>query len=146
MLLQLTPEQISRRWNDISAAFMQCLPPDIPPTDEVMNNILRSLIDGSAQCWAGVGSINGKMVVCGLMLTKIEVEYVTGTRSLYIFTLYAYNHISDQLYLEGMETVRKFAKANNCSKVTALTSSGRVVDIAKQLGGKADYTLVTLEV
>ena len=51
MLVMLLPEQISEKWEVLKYGIEEAVPPTVLSSPKVINNILMSLLDGSAQCW-----------------------------------------------------------------------------------------------
>lgn len=146
MLVRLGPSEISRYWVDIRDTLRYNLLPSVNSTDEAMNKILASMLSEDMQAWALVGVDKGKEMVYALTVTAFLEVPGDETRNLLIYSLYGYHFVPQPLWEEGLEALRKFAKANDCYKIVAYTKVSRMVEIVKSLGGKADYTFLELEV
>lgn len=145
MLLLLLPQQVSERWDVIKLAIEGALPPTELSSPDVMNKILMDLLNGKMQCWASYQKESGKTILDGIVVTEIE-ESRGGLKSLLIYSVYSFKQVSEESWLEGIEALRKFAKASGCSRVTAYTSVDYMVDMAEKLGGNADWRLCTFPV
>jgi len=146
VLVRLTPEQVTRNWNEIAYAIKACLPPVVENSDDVMNSALSGLVGSELQCWVGVASFNGINKICGIVITKINTEFGTKAKNLVVLTLYGYTKIENSLWLEGLDTLRQFARDNGCSKIIGYTNVKRVVEVVEQLGGRGEFRLISLEV
>ena len=141
VLLQLTYDQISRYWDDIKQVAIHSCPPNEEFSEESGSVLLTNLLEGSAQAWAM--SKDGSLK--GLALTSVYREFCLGTKSLIIVGVLAYEGIDEDVWIQGLSTIRGFAKANGCRFVTGFTRIGRVVDIAERLGADVSHTFLKFD-
>lgn len=144
MLIKLLPEQISQHWDVIKDAIEYSLNPVVGESPHKMNNILMSLLDGSMQCWVAVEGDDYNKIT-GNIVTKINFDDASQTKGLLIYSLYAEGS-SEQEWLKGYETLRKFAAANGCTRIVGFTDVPSLIKFTNRIGGEARYTLVSLPV
>jgi len=146
MLVMLLPGQIPDRWEMIKFGVERALLPTVDVTPEVINNILMSLLDGSAQCWVEYRVEGEKSIVYGLLITTVTEDFLSGTRNLLIYALFGTRPIDDIIWVEGLETLTKFARFNRCKKVTAYSNVERIEEIVESLGGKVEWKFISFPV
>lgn len=144
MLTLLLPEQVSEYWNIIKYGIESSLPPTIGESPDKMNRILSSLLCNRLQCWASYKKVEDKIVLEGIVVTKILYDDGSDTRNLLIYCLYGYKEVGKGSWLEGLKALAKYANAKRCSRIIAYTDVPYIVDIVKKLGGEAKYTFVSL--
>lgn len=142
MLNRLLPEQISNFWNIIKYAIEESLPPTIGEHSDKMNRILSSALAGNIDVWASYehGETNRFE---GIVVTQFLIDEPSNTKSLLIYCLYGYEQVNKASWLQGLNAIAEYAKANGCSKVIGYTSSPYIVKIAKSLGADTNYTFIS---
>ena len=145
MLVKLTANQISDYWEPIKNAVRSSLPPTTNYNDEGMNEIFKSLLSDTMQCWALVGEQGNIKVIATTAFTK---DIGTKQTNLLIYSLFATGgeSISNSEWLDGWEGLKKFARERNVKKVLAYSNVPRVIDVVKSLGGRLEFNLISLEV
>ena len=146
MLVMLLPDQISSKWNIIKRGIEVSVPPTITSSPKVMNNILMGLLEGSAQCWVEYEVVKEKSIVYGFLITTVMEDFLSGVRNLLIYSLYGARPIDDDIWVRGLITLRKYAKANNCEKVIAYSNIERIEEIVRSLGGKVEWKFISFPV
>jgi hypothetical protein len=146
MLIQLTPEQCTIYWEDLSTGIKNSMPPFAAVTDEGLNRVLENLLNGTMQAWVALDRNEKGSFVVAAAITMIHSEIGTGQKNLLIYSLFGYKFVQESIWKEGLSGIRQFAKSMECLKVIAYTSVPRVVEIAKSLGGSAEYTFLSWEV
>ena len=146
MLVLLLPSQISSKWDAIKYAISESVPPTVDMSSKVMNNILMSLLDGTAQYWISYQEIEDEKVVNAILVTRVIDDSFTETRTLQIFTLFGTRPIDDAYWIEGLATLRKYAKVNSCLKVTAYSNVERIEEVVEFLGGKVEWKFISFAV
>ena len=146
MLVMLLPEQISEKWDIIKRGVEVAVPPTVLTSPKVINNILMSLLNGSAQCWVEYKVEEGKNIVYGFLITAVLDDFLSGVRNLLIYSLFGARPIEDDIWIKGLETIRKYAKANNCEKVIAYSNVKRIEEIVNSLGGKVEWKFISFPV
>ena len=143
MLTKLLPEQISKFWPVIKFAIEESLP---PPTDEhpdKMNRILSAALSTKLDIWASYERREDGVKFEGIIVTKLNLDEASGTRSMLMYCLYGYTDVSEDTWREGLGILAKYARASGCSRITAYTSIPYMISLAKRLGADADYTFIS---
>lgn len=139
MLIQLTPDEVTKRWDEIKPTIMVSMPPHITPTAESLNSILESAIRGTIQVWV-LSDVDSN--IYAIATTRIDTDSVSGIKSLLIFSLYAYKPVPEDLWLEGIASFKLFAVEVGCKNIIAYTVVDRIVDIAQKLGARTDTRFI----
>lgn len=146
LLLKITPEQVSRYWDELGPKIMESLDPEIEETVELRALILQAILRNEMQAWMLYRRENGKSRRLALTTTRIYEDYLLESRNCYITSLYAYERIEMEGWKSALETLKTYARGAKCSRVIANTQSARVLELTKQLGGSMAYTFVRWEV
>ena len=68
-------------------------------------------------------------------------------KNLLIYSLFSVGGLKEEALKLGFNTLKKFAKVNDCQKIIGYTNISRIVDMVKSLPeGKAEFILVSMEV
>lgn len=146
MLRLLTPDQVALFWTDIREALRYSVIPLAEATDASLNSILETILTGGMQVWVALGKVEEQERPIALAVTYINKDIGTGTKKLVIYALCGYHFIEEGVWREGLEVLRKFARAEGCTGIVGYTKVPRVVEVAKMLGGKVEYSFIELEV
>lgn len=146
MLVKLLPDQVSDHWDEISLAIREALPPFVANSDRAMVNVLKSILGGSMQCWILYSSDETGESIYAVATTKIEVDEISDTRCLLIYSFYANRPLTSHLVISGLETLKKFASSKRCYKIIAYTDIPRVEQLWESLGGVAVTRFIEMEV
>ena len=148
MLVKLLPSQVGHYWDLLAPWIEAGLPPTTYGSDKRMTYILKDLMSNdNIQCWMITASpqVNGSSIM-GVVITRVVDGGPTLIRNLEIYCMYAFKPISEDLWKEGFETLRKFARHKGCYRIIAYSDNVRVIDIVDKLGGSSNYRFITLEV
>jgi hypothetical protein len=146
MIIQLTPDQCSIYWDDLSTGIKNSMPPFAKVDEDGLSEILANLMNERMQAFVSLDKSEKGTVVVAVAITMIQEEFGTGKNNLLIYSLFGYNFVHEKLWKEGLTGLKSFAKLHECAKVIGYTSVPRVVDIAKNLGGSTEYTFISWEV
>lgn len=146
MLLRLTDDQISAYWNNIRQTLLFNDLPMADASEEKMKVILEGLLSGSVQAWVLFEMEDMKEKIYAMAITSFVYEPVTLTKNLVIYNLYGYTFVPPRLWLEGIKTLRKYAKAEKCHNIIAYSKIPRVLEIVKELGGDTSMHVISLEI
>lgn len=142
MILKLSPDQVSERWESLSVAIEKSLPPFLKGGTIKMENILEAIVKDMMHCW--VIEDDGKLAA--LATTTFMPDPGTKLVSLFIYTITALRPVDINEWREAFISLRKWAKKRGCSNVIAFTDVDRVIEIVKSLGGTANQVVVTLPI
>lgn len=147
MLVRLTPDQITTHWPFVDRALKEAIPPITYSSPETHQNILASLLRGGMHCWAiFVMDKEGAPVMLGYMITTVGEDGCSKVRNLIIYLLYMFKDVPAEVWKDGFETLRKFAKEEGCHRITAYSDNAQAIYMAKQLGARSRYRYITLEI
>ncbi len=142
MLTKLLPEQISKFWPIIKYAVEESLPPLAKDHPDKMNRILSAALSGRLDVWASYEKAE-KIRLEGIVVTSFVYDDASGTKSLLIYCLYGYETASGGSWFSGFDALKKYAKANKCSRIIAYSSNPDIIEIARRLGADAEYTFIS---
>jgi hypothetical protein len=146
MLNPMLPEQVSSAWDIIKYAIEESLPPIAGDHPDKMNRILGSLLSGKLLCWAAYQLDEDNRKFEGLVLTDIVYDTASDTKNLLIYCLYGYAAVSNSTWVEGLESLKKYARSKRCSQIIAYTDQVEITRLVKSLGGEARWTLCTFNI
>lgn len=148
MIIQLQPDQVSEYWDKIKPGAISAmeLDPLDPQTSVFSNNLFISLLNGTHQAWL---LFNDARDVYAMGVTCILEDRLTNARSLHVDAFYSFHTLTDELAHEATEYVSKYAAANGCVQIRALTSQHRAARLLELVGfcpNKTEYILDTVKV
>lgn len=143
MLTRLLPEQISDFWDIIKYAIEESLPPTVDEHPDKMNRILSSALSGGLDIWASYERAEEGVKFEGIIVTKINFDDASGTRSMLMYCLYGYADAAEGTWMEGLTILAKYAKSRKCSRITAYTSIPYMIALADKLGANTKYTFIS---
>lgn len=144
MLTRLLPDQVSKFWDVVKYGIEEALPPIVGGHPDRMNRILASLLSGKMVCWASYRKEKKVTKFEGLCITQIIYDEASHTRNLLIYVIYGYNKTVEDTWIEGFIALIKYAKLHKCNEIVGYTSIPFLVDKAKELGGDASFTYISL--
>lgn len=145
MLVQLLPDQIARMWDAIKFSLEETLPPTVVVGPNTFNNILTAALCDKMQVWFGVSKEeDGRNRLDAIIVTTMSVEEVSGTKSLLIYSAYAYETLSLGTWKEYLTVGQKFAKARNCQHLAAYTDNERIRRVVRNLEGSKELSFVSI--
>jgi hypothetical protein len=141
---RLSIEQVTKLWDDIRQGVMRTISPAVQPTAENMRAILCQILRDDMQCWCFFTDADDRH---GYVVTSIIRDPNTNEKTLVIYSLFLYKHINElEVWDKGIDSINKFARANNCKTLVAWSDNDNAISIAKKLGFTSDYTYLTKEV
>lgn len=146
MIIQLQPEQVVKFWGAIKFGVVKVARVTGDNPEERMNCILKNLLSGKFQCWIVYEMEGGEKKLYAMAITYIQPDWLTEERAIFIDTLYGFRKLSNELAKDSIEKVRKYAKANNCTEIKAITESARVIELMTLTGFKSSQQIYSLEV
>ena len=142
MFVRLLPEQIAVRWDAIKHTIIESSPPYVDDSQEAMNNVLMSLLNGTLQCWVSVVDKQVDMIVT----TCIEEDFHSRTRNLLIYSLFGVRMLTGKSWVEGFDTMRKYALGEGCSAIIGITKEEKISRVVERLGGDAGWRYIRIPV
>lgn len=140
MLVKFESDQIAKHWPIIRYSIEQSLPPLGAEPSDTMKNILFSLLTDRMGCWA---MLDEKKFV-GIVTTTLYEENCSGTKYLWIYSIFGYETIRDEIWLACYKALSKYAISRNCIRFLTVTDIPRVKELAVFLGGEIENTLISV--
>lgn len=142
MVVKLTPDQISAHWNNLKITLIRAAPPTAEVSETGLNSILSKLLADEMQSWVFLEDSKIKATMFTMFVRDPGMDHF----NLLVYSVYGLDKIVDELWKEAWGVVREFAKKCHCKKIIGFTNVPRVVEVVEGLGGKAEFTLISLEV
>jgi len=117
-----------------------------PGSSDRSYRILTGLLAGRVQAWVSYQRSESKVIVDGVVLTKVEEDEIFGVRDLNVFCVWAIRGTRKSTWTEGIEALLAFGRGKNCNRLVALTNVPSIRDFIKNCGGEAKYTFLTLPI
>lgn len=136
MLVLLLPDQVMHYWNLIKDGLVQTLPPYVTNSPHKIEEMMMGFILGKAQCWVYV-SEGPKVKV--IMVTRNIHDDFTDSDILEITSLVSEDKVTGEEWIDGFETLRKYAKGRKCDKIVFYTDNELILKITKKLGFNPTY-------
>ena len=147
MLVRLEYNQILENWSDICDSIKASGPPLSDLDDGQLDEILHRMSTDNMQCWVLCTMEEDlSTTVYAIATTTIWRELAGSNVNLLIYSLYGYRPVTNELWKDGLDTLRRFARSMGCKEIVAFTSVQRVISIVENLGGSTNTRLVRLEV
>lgn len=120
MLIRLTPEQVEEGWDTFAPVLETALPSYMAATRTAMTNILRSILVEESDIWIYKKDGETKAVV----MTSFYQDHVVNSLDLIIYALVVLDDsVSDEDWLEGIDTLRGYADKHECGNVLAFVEN-----------------------
>jgi len=111
---------------------------------QAMQNLLHAILEDRAQVWVYYPNHDAtdKGLPVSITVTAIWHEPISKARYLFIYAHTALTTITAEQYEHGLNTLREFAKARNCSQVLAYIDNDTYVGLLGKVGGRKITNLV----
>lgn len=137
MIIQLQPGQISLFWSSIKYAITKASGVNYADREQLLNNALMSLLEGSFQCWLGFEfDEQGERKIHIIAITSIVQDKLFRYNNFHIDYIYAYRQMTDDILLDGFEKLKEFAVRSQCKAIIAESMVPRVGELAGQFTDK----------
>jgi hypothetical protein len=145
MLIKLSSEQVANYWGFLKMGFKEALPPTVGCVPDRMSNMLTAFLTAKLECWVSVekGESNN---ITGYIATEILKDEISGTRSLFIYAVYGLHNSKASTWLEGVETLKKYAQANKCHRIIAYSDVPSIISFIEKAGGAVNYRLLDIPI
>lgn len=137
MLVKLLTIQIPKFWDLIKYGIQESLEEQL--TDKQYNNILQGLLKEDLISFVVMedDKIKANTVV------RAYYDDLLERKSLIIYSAYANEDISDNLYMKIFDQLQKYARSINCDSISAFTNIDKIVEMAKLVGGDTSQTFIS---
>ncbi len=134
MFIKLLPEQIVKIWDPIKLAIIGTFVQRDKCSGAYLSHVLKNLLTGKSQCWAGFKTIDGERKLACFLITRISFEDGIGEKILFIDALYGFNGVPGELFEEGWTILSEFARQSDCKAIVSLTDNERVKAASIKVG------------
>lgn len=142
MFIKLQAEQISLFWESIKYGMVESYKVPREFQQDFAIKSLENLLSGLTQCWVCYQlDGNGNRKLCLIMTTKIINEDDYGAKTLFTDSFYAPRPMTDDILTEAYNGLEAFAKANNCSTMSAELSIKELEDLLVSYGFKKSRSI-----
>lgn len=146
MITKLLPDQISNFWPIIKYAIEESLPPVVGEHPDKMNRLLSAMLSGKLDVWASYRHEEDATKLDGIGVTQILYDDASGTRSMLIYAVYAYEKTLPSTWIESFESISKYARSKGCNRFIAYSSVPYIVEQAKLFGGDTSFTFISFPI
>jgi len=141
MLIRLTPEQVVREWEVIRHAIKESTYESIFSRPDSVRDHLRELIAGTMQAWA----IVAQEEFVGIVTTRFSLDASMGVKRLEIYSLFGFRDISPRMWATCYVMLKRFALANDCTHIIALSDQEHILSLATKLGGDTTQRMIVFD-
>lgn len=143
---KVEPSQISKHWHWISPSIEMALPPTISAAGR-MSKVLESLMVGKMVLHTFYDHNDNKDPEILAILVTAILDTLDGDDSqLLIYSIYAFKETPLSYVKGALELIKIYAKNVGCNSIIAYTNIPSMRKFITLVGGKADFTLLRLEV
>ncbi len=144
MLLKLLPSQVAEMWGEIEFSIRMSLPPMSNGRRLNYAKTLETALIGDLEVWV---MYYGEKIVA-IATTMLTHEPTSKEKHLLIYSLASITDeiIPDELWVDGYETLKTYAKGNGCKYLNAFSMNPKILELVKKVGGDSRYHYITLEV
>lgn len=142
MLVKLMPDQVLKEWEVVKYAIKQANHEQMFATEDAVKDHLRYIVLGEMQVWA----IISEDEFVGIGVTRFNKDSAMGVKRLEIYSLYAFKFIDNKAWAASFVVLQRFAKANGCSHIMALSDNQQVIELAEKMGGDTKQRMIVFDI
>lgn len=144
MIVKLSPEQIVEAWDNLRPLVLDNLIPKVDRNEETVFRVIENLMSGGIILWAGIeeGDKPLNERIYGFIATIIEIDAISKTKSLILYSLFATKRIKLEDWENGLKALDEFKDVNGCSKMIAYSDNPSVISLAQKLGFRVTSFLI----
>lgn len=131
MVVKLLSTQIPIFWESIKFCVTNADEVKAKDLQYYLNTLLHLLLSDKSQCFV---RLDNDRNLLGIMITKVEVNKITGNQQLRIQCLYSFSNVKDVEWKNDYNIISQFAKNTKCKSVVFNTHDKRVMRLGKLVG------------
>jgi len=143
MAIQITPDQVPQFWEAIKYASVSADYVEEPYREKYLTKLLYRLLSGKAQCFVRIGKDRKLEAIA---ITEIKIDEIRDENSLFIGLAYSFKKVEKEFWIQDIESLRQFAKRENCKIITAWASNEVSEGLAEKIGLKNRLKSYVMEV
>ena len=136
MILKLLSTQIPQYWEIIKFIATTVEKVEEEDLPAYMNWLLHLLLSDKAQCWV---RLDEDRTIIALSITQLLIDKITAKKSLHLRCVFSYRHVPSDAWQEDFDLLIRFAKQEQCSKITAVSQHSRIWEILTAFGCKPTH-------
>lgn len=144
MLLILQPIQIPKFWEAIKYAAVATDNVEEQYRPQYLNGLLHDLLSSKAQCFVRISDGEDRQLQ-SVMITRFVVDVVRNEKSLFIQSLFSFEHASEEQWLREFEHVKEFGRKNDCTCMVTWTNNDKAVRLSNIFGMRPGYRSFILD-
>jgi hypothetical protein len=133
MILKLLANQVPMFWEAVKFASIQADEVDSKDMPDYLNELLQSLLSEKAQCFI---RLDDNRCLIGLLITRIQVNKITGVKVLNLQCLYSWKSQDDSTWANDFVYLRTFAHEAGCAGAIFSSRNSAVWELARKVGFK----------
>jgi hypothetical protein len=145
VITKLAANQIQVYWDSIEEALKAAVPVFADASPEACQQMMESLITDRMQVWA-VTSLEETPKIYALLVTGFHQDIGTGFRTLLVYAIYGYSFIPEEIWKDGLEKLKDYAREHGVGTISAFTQVDRIVKVLDELGADTSTTFITMKV
>lgn len=145
MITKLLPENVTDNWDVIKEAIRASLPPFALDAPDKMTRILESIILGDLEVWTYYDNTEG-LKIKSIWTTSIVTDPESKTKNLLIYSIFNYDHSTEDNWIEGLSAMKDYAKANDCAAITGFTVQPYILKFVESIGGSTAVRFIKIPV
>lgn len=131
MLLRLLPDDMKNRWEEIKFAIYESLPLHTGERNNLMTDILTSILTEHLTVWVSY-QVKDKVSIIDSIATTMFAYELDKTKNLVIYTLYGYEHIPDESWIEAFDALLKWGTLHQCANLVWYTDNPQILKKAAE--------------
>ena len=143
-LVRLFPDQVEVTFDALVRE--SCAALIRPDDDSGWFRLYQRLMDSTMFCYMVVGKADERDVVLGILYLELNVDSVSGAKTLNIWNLFGYKLATMEHYKAAFGYILEIAANLKVRLVTAVSSQSTVLRVVEELGGNTSQRLITFEV
>lgn len=134
-LIQLQPKDVAKFWDGIKLSLERSSDSPSDVDGQFLNNALKEILTGRMNCWIIFSYTEDQLKqVHTIVVTSIRDDLLFGYKVIQVEAIYGFRSLSDEMLLDALEDLRKYARNIGCRYIRAITTNNRVKDICYMLG------------
>ena len=144
MLVKLLPDQIAQYWDGLKQAIRQVLPPIVQgkPVEDVLNNILTALLEGSMFCWTLCELQDKGFLLKAVITTTTMFDACSGAKCFLVYSMTGLVPLSQEDWIDCHEAAIKEAHRTGCTFMSCYTQNPAIINTANKFPGTEVWSYV----
>lgn len=146
MIVMLTKEKVTERWEHLRSYIMDALPPFAKANVYTEMSILRAILTDHLKVWTVYEETEESAIEYAIVTTQVMIDKISYSKNLLIYSLYGAQEIPDYLWHDSLAKLRGYAKTEGCVQILAYTARPALVKLAHEMGAEELQALIAFEV